>query len=168
MKPKRCDKLWPFTGPIPDGQRRRCTLEVGHSGLHTIIPPSGMDYAPDDEPESELPEPEETAQELRDQKMALLLVVDDCHRIMGEQADKIDAQDNILRAINETLAGLHMPVGDRTVMLANVRKLAERHDEMVDQIHRLKVIITENEGEYHNLYVLRMAIERLQEIMEGE
>lgn len=55
MKPKRCDKLWPFTGPIPDGQRPRCTLERGHAGLHTIIPPSGMDYAPDDEPGIEPP-----------------------------------------------------------------------------------------------------------------
>jgi len=50
MKPKRCEKLWPFSGPIPSGERKRCTLEAGHAGLHTIIPPSGMNYAPDDEP----------------------------------------------------------------------------------------------------------------------
>jgi hypothetical protein len=66
---------------------------------------------------------------LRDEKIALLLIVDDCHRIMEERADKIDAQDNILSAINESLAGLEMPVGDRTVMLANVRKVVEEVDD---------------------------------------
>lgn len=48
MKPKRCTAQYPFTGTFQNGAR--CTLEVGHSGNHTILPPSGMDYAPDDEP----------------------------------------------------------------------------------------------------------------------
>jgi hypothetical protein len=52
MKPKRCPELWPFTGyqTLRDDASRRCTLELGHSGLHTIVQPSGMDYAPDEEP----------------------------------------------------------------------------------------------------------------------
>jgi len=53
LKPKRCTAQYPFTGTFQNGAR--CTLEVGHSGLHTIIQPSGMDYAPDDEPRPTVP-----------------------------------------------------------------------------------------------------------------
>lgn len=149
-------------------------------------------------------------QELRDQKMALLLVVDDAHRIMGERQDKIDAQDNVLRAINESLAGLEMPVGDRAVMIANVRKIVaevddwresarkaaeepcgdEKHCPCVGLLRHMVVRqqqgIIELDGEYHDLreavaeliasegssgtfdaFVLRAAIERCKEILEG-
>ena len=51
MKLKRCPELWPFT----DENTRRCTLHLGHSGNHTIIPPSGMDYAPDEDPQPPSP-----------------------------------------------------------------------------------------------------------------
>lgn len=154
MKPKRCEKLWPFSGPIPSGERKRCALEVGHTGLHTIIPPSGMDYAPDDTaqfPPDRAPEttttdllsveqlvalgtqrqgpceattgggnwftfrPSTLATEilvLRDEKMALLLIVDDCHRIMEERADKIDRLQNEAALLREEIHALKVRVTD--------------------------------------------------------
>lgn len=173
MKPKRCEKLWPFSGPIPSGERMRCTLEVGHTGPHTIIPPSGMDYAPDDTaqfPPDRAPEttttdllsveqlvavgtqrqgpceattgggnwftfrPSTLATQilvLRDEKMALLLIVDDCHRIMGERADRIDQLQNANRDLHIRLHDLEM--------------------EKDEEIHALKVRVTDTEYGWHDL-----------------
>lgn len=78
---------------------------------------------------------------LRDEKMALLLIVDDCHRIMEERANENDKLHDLRRAINEALLDAGMPAGDRQVTLQNIRALVCEINEGRERIENLQSAI---------------------------
>lgn len=78
---------------------------------------------------------------LRDEKMALLLIVDDCHRIMEERANENDKLHDLRRAINEALLDADMEAGDREATLRNVRSLVCEINEGRERIENLQAAI---------------------------